>query len=94
VLYYRHKLQKGLLSPESRPTGSKMDEMVSYLAILEDEYQELEASIIRNTKIAKVLKIITKLTGIPRDEELKFRERCHALLGIWTKILNDAADTS
>jgi hypothetical protein len=60
--------------------------MSQYVKKLED-YEDLEVSIIRTTKINKVLKALIKLNTIPRDEEFKFRQRSMELLAKWSKIL-------
>ena len=63
-----------------------MPQMSQYIKSLE-EYKDLESAIIRSTKINKVLKALTKLNTIPRDEEFHFRQRSVLLLSKWTKIL-------
>lgn len=60
--------------------------MSDFLKELES-YPDLEGSIIRATKIHKVLKAMIKLTSIPLDEEFHFRDRAHALLQKWNEIL-------
>lgn len=60
--------------------------MSEYLGELEN-YPDLHGSIIRATKIHKVLKAMLKLPSIPLDEEFNFRERCQTLLGKWNAIL-------
>lgn len=62
--------------------------MSSFLSKLET-YPDLEGSIIRATKIHKVLKAMIRLTSIPKDEEYNFKKRSHDLLQKWQKILND-----
>lgn len=59
-----------------------MDLMSTYFSRLE-AYQNLEVAIIRATKINKVLKMIVKLSSIPRDEEFQFRKRAVDLLSQW-----------
>lgn len=63
-----------------------MPGMSQYMKKLED-YEDLEVSIIKTTKINKVLKGIIKLNTIPRDEEFAFRKRSVDLLEKWIKIL-------
>lgn len=63
-----------------------MAQMSTFIKKLEG-YADLEVSIIRNTKINKVLKALIKLTTIPRDEEFEFRKRSLELLSQWNKIL-------
>ena len=60
--------------------------MATYIKKLEG-YADLEVSIIRTTKINKVLKALIKLNTIPRDEEFQFRKRSVELLSQWNKIL-------
>lgn len=50
-------------------------------------YPDLEGSVIRTTKIHKVLKAMIKLPSIPLDEEFNFKDRSHALLQKWNEIL-------
>ena len=60
--------------------------MSQYIKKLEN-YEDLEVTIIRTTKINKVLKALVKLNTIPKDEEFGFRKRSVDLLGKWNKIL-------
>ncbi|KAK9330875.1 hypothetical protein V1520DRAFT_369183 [Lipomyces starkeyi] len=82
VLYVRHKLQKAFLTRDKPPAEEEMDTMDKFFTKLEN-FQGLEISIIRNTKINKVLKGIHKLTEIPLDEKFKFRERSKKMLELW-----------
>jgi hypothetical protein len=61
-----------------------MSAMAEFFGQLE-KYDNLEPSIIRTTKIHKVLKAIVKLASIPKDEELGFKKRSADLLEIWNK---------
>lgn len=61
--------------------------MATFIKKLEAYDDKLEVSIIRNTKINKVLKGIIKLNSIPKDEEFNFRERSVKLLGVWNQLL-------
>jgi hypothetical protein len=63
-----------------------MPQMSSYIKKLEN-YGDLEVSIIKATKINKVLKALVKLNTIPKDEEFKFRERSIEMLTKWNKLL-------
>ena len=63
--------------------------MSEFLGELEG-YPDLDGSIIRATKIHKVLKAMLKLPSIPLDEEFQFKDRSQTLLGKWNAIL--AAD--
>ena len=61
--------------------------MSDFLGELES-YPDLEGSIIRATKIHKVLKAMIKLPSIPLDEEFKFKTRSVELLAKWNEILS------
>ena len=63
-----------------------MGQMSEYISKLEG-YGELEVSIIRATKINKVLKAILKLPSIPKEDELHFKTRSQTLLDKWNKLL-------
>ena len=54
-----------------------------------ETFPDLEGSIIRQTKIHKVLKQMMKLPSIPKDEEYQFKKRAHELLAKWNKNLLD-----
>ncbi|KAJ5780843.1 hypothetical protein N7457_006003 [Penicillium paradoxum] len=90
VLFLRHKLQKGFISRDQPPKEDEMASMATYFDKLE-KHSDLEVSIIRSTKINKVLKMIVKLNSIPRDEEFNFRHRAMSILSNWKNILD--ADT-
>lgn len=60
--------------------------MSDYVTKLEG-FPDLEVSIIRTTKINKVLKAILKLENIPKEDEFKFKPRSQALLDKWNKLL-------
>jgi hypothetical protein len=63
-----------------------MQQMSEFVNKLEG-YADLEVSIIRATKINKVLKAILKLTNIPKEEEFQFKPRSQSLLDKWNKLL-------
>lgn len=89
ILFLRHRLQKGLLNRTAPPQEDEMKSMSEFLGKLET-FPDLEADIIKATKINKVLKAMLKLDSIPKDDEFKFTSRSKALLDKWTKILNAA----
>jgi hypothetical protein len=66
-----------------------MQSMSDFLVKLEG-FPDLEAGIIRATKINKVLKAILKIPEIPKEAEHNFKPRSQALLDKWNGIL--AAD--
>lgn len=63
-----------------------MKTMSDYISKLE-AFPDLEVSIIRATKINKVLKGILKLDSIPKEDEYKFKSRSQVVLDQWTKLL-------
>ncbi|KAF1912423.1 hypothetical protein BDU57DRAFT_582678 [Ampelomyces quisqualis] len=89
VLYLRHRLQKGFLSRDQAPKDDDMANMSDYLKQLE-LHDDLEAEVIKKTKVHKVLKAIVKLNSIPKEEEFGFKQRSSELLTKWTGAL--AAD--
>jgi hypothetical protein len=91
VLYLRHRLQKGFLSREQAPQESEMAGMHEFFTQLE-AYENLETSIIRNTKVHKVLKAIVKLATVPKDDEYNFKKRSIALLDVWNKRMESEGD--
>ncbi|KAL8714867.1 MAG: hypothetical protein Q9220_001380 [cf. Caloplaca sp. 1 TL-2023] len=88
VLYFRHKLQRGFLSRDIPPKEDEMKSMSEFLSELET-YPDLEGSIIRATKINKVLKAMLKIPSIPQDEVHNFKERSLRLLGKWNETLSN-----
>lgn len=62
--------------------------MSEFLQELE-EYPDLEGSIIRVTKIHKVLKQILKLNVIPLESEFHFKDRSRDLLAKWNETLSN-----
>jgi hypothetical protein len=91
VLYLRHRLQKGFLSRDQVPQESEMAGMHEFFTQLE-AYDNLEPSIIRITKIHKVLKAIVKLATVPKDDEYGFKKRSVALLDVWNKRMESEGD--
>lgn len=89
VLYLRHRLQKGFLSRDQAPKDEDMANMADYLKQLE-AHEDLEAEIIKKTKVHKVLKAIIKLDNIPREEEHRFKQRSAELLNKWNSALASA----
>ena len=47
----------------------------------------IEASILRSTKIHKVVEAVPTLEVIPRDKEYQIRNRSLALVGRWENVL-------
>jgi hypothetical protein len=81
-------LQKGFLSRDQAPKEEEMAMMSIYFTKLEARADNLEVSIIRTTKINKVLKAILKLNSmIPKDEEYQFRRRSFDILSKWKSLV-------
>lgn len=92
ILYLRHRLQKGFLGSNA-PQGADLEAMAGFFTQLEGHH-DLEPSIIRTTKVHKVLKAIIKLSSIPKDEEYNWKLRSAALLEIWNKRMEADRDTA
>ncbi|KAI0594332.1 hypothetical protein F4775DRAFT_574303 [Biscogniauxia sp. FL1348] len=86
ILFLRHRLQKGLLLRDQEPKSEEMKSMSDFLGKLET-FPDLEVSIIRATKINKVLKAILRLETIPKESDFEFKPRSQALLDKWNKLL-------
>ncbi|KAI1281021.1 hypothetical protein F5Y07DRAFT_316283 [Xylaria sp. FL0933] len=86
ILFLRHRLQRGLLPREGLPVPEEMKQVSDFLAKLET-FPDLDVSIIRATKINKVLKAILKLESIPKEDEFKFKPRSQTLLDKWNILL-------
>lgn len=71
-----------------------MKEMSDYISHLEN-FNDLEVSVIRATKINKLFKAIFKMESIPREDEFNFKGRSRTLLDKWNKLLaSDGAATN
>ncbi|KAF2224943.1 hypothetical protein BDZ85DRAFT_294777 [Elsinoe ampelina] len=92
IFYLRHRLQKGFLSNDTPPKDDEMPQMDEFFRELEKQ-TNLEGSIIRNTKIHKVLKNILRLDNIPQDEKYDFKKRSSAMLDHWSDALNAPAES-
>ena len=86
VLYLRHRLQKGFLSRDQAPKDEDMTSMSEYLKQLE-AHEDLEAEVIKKTKVHKVLRAIMKLESIPMEDDFGFKKRSTELLTKWSGAL-------
>jgi hypothetical protein len=68
-----------------------MAAMSGYLKDLE-AHDDLEAEVIKKTKVHKVLKAIIKLNSIPKEEEYSFKQRSSELLTKWGGALTADAE--
>ena len=76
---------------DQTPKEDEMASMADFFSQLEG-YQNLEPSIIRGTKIYKVLRGIIKLSSIPKEEEYQFKKRSNDLLASWHEALGSKGD--
>jgi predicted unusual protein kinase regulating ubiquinone biosynthesis (AarF/ABC1/UbiB family) len=83
-------LQKGFVSRDQAPKDEDMADMADYMRQLE-AHDDLEAEVIKKTKVHKVLRAIIKLDNIPKEEEFNFKQRSTELLNKWAGAL--AADS-
>lgn len=88
VFLIRHKLQRGFLS--KKPEEKDIPGLSEYLTQLEN-IDDLELSIIRQTKVNKVLKALLKIPDIPLESEYKLHERSMNLLQKWSTLPDDRA---
>jgi hypothetical protein len=93
VFYLRHKIQKGLLTRDQQPIEAELPEISRFISKLES-FGDLDASILRNTKIYKVCKAILKLDNIPGNDTYQFKDRCAALYERYSKILDSSQQPS
>lgn len=70
-----------------------MSNMSDYLKQLE-EHVDLEAEVIKKTKVHKVLKAIIKLNSIPKEDEFQFKKRSTDLLTQWSGALAAESEPS
>jgi hypothetical protein len=75
------------LSREEAPKEEEMETMAGFFTRLEG-HGEIEVSIIRETKIQKVLRAILKLSSIPKDEQYNFKKRAVDILSSWKNLLD------
>ncbi|KAJ8062036.1 hypothetical protein OCU04_009816 [Sclerotinia nivalis] len=81
----RRDLQNGLLTKGEPATEDIMDKMSSCLSILES--LKPSAISISVTRIPKLLRAILRIKEIPKDDELRFKERTQTLLNSLNIIL-------
>ncbi|KTW29427.1 hypothetical protein T552_01379 [Pneumocystis carinii B80] len=91
VLFFRHKLQRIMLTNERIPSETDMSIVNEQLQKLE-AFKGIDAEILRATKIGKVLKRIICITNIPGDEKYFIKERSRKLLDSWKIMLEKPND--
>jgi PWWP domain len=87
VFTIRFKLQRGFLSKEP-PQEEDIPILSQYLTQLEN-IEDLELSIIRQTKVNKLLKALLKISDIPLESKFKFHDRSAKLLHKWSTLPDD-----
>ncbi|KAJ4424141.1 hypothetical protein N0V82_001189 [Gnomoniopsis sp. IMI 355080] len=97
ILSVRSKLQNGcrkILMRDEMPSNDDLREMSDCLTKLEG-YPDLEASIIRSTRIHKVMMAILKLERLPKDDEFRVSvgSRAQALLDDYELTLMTTGDS-
>lgn len=80
-------MQKGFLTRDQAPSENEVSQLSGFIPKL-GKYSDLEVSIIRKTKIHKVLKMIVKLSNIPHDEVYHVRQRAIDILSQWKNVLD------
>ncbi|KAH6699890.1 hypothetical protein BKA61DRAFT_705983 [Leptodontidium sp. MPI-SDFR-AT-0119] len=80
--FLRHKLQKGFLPIAGQPEADEMKTIFTYLKKLE-HIGDPPQSILRVTRITKLLKKITNLDEILRNSKYSFKDRATTLLEKW-----------
>lgn len=91
VMYLRHKLQKTLLSRDE-PKGAELEELPSHLEKLDGI--DVDAAILRETKIGKVLVRVNKLDNIPNDDKLGIKAYVTKLLTKWQDLMAEVSKKS
>ncbi|TFK19285.1 hypothetical protein FA15DRAFT_601847 [Coprinopsis marcescibilis] len=86
---WRHKLQKSFLNTKATPKEEDMPALDELFKTVEN-YESMTIEKLQFSKIGKVMRHIAVLADekVPRDSELKFRERSSALVQKWQQILN------
>ena len=64
VLFIRHKVQRALLTRDATPAESATPDVNRLFETIEDT-GELPTSVLMQTKIHKVMKVVTRLERIP-----------------------------
>ncbi|CAG8957473.1 hypothetical protein HYFRA_00011454 [Hymenoscyphus fraxineus] len=82
VLSLRHEIQKGVLSSGQRPEIQDVERTSEFLEKVES-YSYLDTSVIKRTKIDKVLKVISKLPDRASLDDLIIQKRATTLLKEW-----------
>lgn len=79
ILFIRHKIQRGFLTPLEGPGDGEMADLADLLTQLEG-FDDLEAQVVSATKIHKVMRALINKPDLPRDQEISIRSRAYALL--------------
>ncbi|KAG9040641.1 hypothetical protein FS837_000370, partial [Tulasnella sp. UAMH 9824] len=85
----RHRLQRGFLENGNPPQAADMPLLDQIFTNVEN-YPNLTIEYLLYSKLGKVIRYITKLSDIPRDDEFHFKERAKTLLFKWVAMLQEA----
>jgi hypothetical protein len=87
----RHRLQRGFIG--RTPLSEELPDLSNHLGRLEG-LPELELSVMRETKIKKLLSAILRTKDIPEESKYKFKSRITAVLAGWNKLSAEQTDSS
>ncbi|KAF5098191.1 hypothetical protein D0Z00_002139 [Geotrichum galactomycetum] len=87
----RHRLQRGFIG--RTPLSEELSDLSNHLGRLE-ALPELELSVMRETKIKKLLSAILRTKDIPEESKYKFKSRITTVLAGWNKLSAEQADSS
>lgn len=81
---FRLKLQRGLLQRKDEPTEEELSRLSDIFKELEEFSDTIDIELLRVSKLHKVLKAITKASGLERPDDFKFHERSSKLMVKWS----------
>lgn len=87
----RHRLQRGFIG--RTPLSEELPDLSNHLGRLE-ALPELELSVMRETKIKKLLSAILRTKDIPEENKYKFKSRITNVLAGWNKLSAEQTDSS
>ncbi|KAF5097817.1 hypothetical protein D0Z03_001335 [Geotrichum reessii] len=87
----RHRLQRGFIG--RTPLSEELPDLSNYLGRLEG-LPELELSVMRETKIKKLLSAILRTNDIPEENKYKFKSRITTILTGWNKLSVEQTDSA
>ncbi|RDW73545.1 hypothetical protein BP6252_07452 [Coleophoma cylindrospora] len=88
VLYIRHRIQKALLTRYKQPVEAELPEIARSISMLEG-FGDVNAKIVRQTKIHKVCKAVMGLDSFPGDDTFQLRARSALLYERYSNLMNE-----